>query len=141
MFLVSAGDKSGSLAWVEERIAAATLFSTSLGEPFNLLRYELGQHYDSHSDAFDEKASEGLDWARRGQVWGCAAWASPGAKVHPRPAARHVQEYGPQTSQRIATVRAPPQCGERGACMYCCVGRTLTAGRVRGERTGAGVPV
>lgn len=26
------------------------------GEPFNVLRYELNQHYDSHYDAFDEKS-------------------------------------------------------------------------------------
>eukprot|EP00967_Tisochrysis_lutea_P002923 scaffold3545_cov16-Tisochrysis_lutea.AAC.1 len=34
---------------------AATLIPASHGEPFNVLRYEHNQHYDSHMDTFDPK--------------------------------------------------------------------------------------
>lgn len=34
------------------------------GEPFNVLRYENGQHYDSHYDSFDE-ASYGKQFSQR----------------------------------------------------------------------------
>lgn len=29
------------------------------GEAFNILRYQLGQHYDSHSDAFEQEQYRG----------------------------------------------------------------------------------
>uniref|UniRef100_A0A7S3R2Q1 Fe2OG dioxygenase domain-containing protein n=2 Tax=Dunaliella tertiolecta TaxID=3047 RepID=A0A7S3R2Q1_DUNTE len=67
-FLSGHNDPDGVLAWLEERIAAATLIPASHGEPFNVLRYEHNQHYDSHMDTFDPK------------------------------------QFGPQRSQRIATV-------------------------------------
>ncbi|GFH21335.1 predicted protein [Haematococcus lacustris] len=79
-FLSSDWDNSSPLAWLEERIAAATLIPASHGEAFNILKYESTQHYDSHMDAFDPK------------------------------------EYGPQTSQRIASflvyLTAPEEGGE-----------------------------
>ncbi len=46
-------DPSGVLAWVEDKIAAMTGVPAGHGEPFNVLRYEHGQHYDSHYDSFD----------------------------------------------------------------------------------------
>ncbi|KAL6762869.1 hypothetical protein V8C86DRAFT_2508092 [Haematococcus lacustris] len=54
-FLSSDWDNSSPLAWLEERIAAATLIPASHGEAFNILKYESTQHYDSHMDAFDPK--------------------------------------------------------------------------------------
>eukprot|EP00199_Chlamydomonas_sp_CCMP681_P001660 CAMPEP_0119108132 /NCGR_PEP_ID=MMETSP1180-20130426/13484_1 /TAXON_ID=3052 ORGANISM="Chlamydomonas cf sp, Strain CCMP681" /NCGR_SAMPLE_ID=MMETSP1180 /ASSEMBLY_ACC=CAM_ASM_000741 /LENGTH=364 /DNA_ID=CAMNT_0007093715 /DNA_START=1 /DNA_END=1095 /DNA_ORIENTATION=+ len=44
-----------SLSWLEERMAAASLLPSVNGEAFNVLRYENGQHYDSHMDSFDPK--------------------------------------------------------------------------------------
>uniref|UniRef100_A0A1D1ZU81 Fe2OG dioxygenase domain-containing protein n=1 Tax=Auxenochlorella protothecoides TaxID=3075 RepID=A0A1D1ZU81_AUXPR len=67
-FLSSGMDKTGTLRSVEEKIAAVTGVPSAYGEPFNVLRYENGQHYHSHLDAFPEK------------------------------------DYGPQSSQRIATM-------------------------------------
>ncbi|KAL4446852.1 hypothetical protein ABPG77_008096 [Micractinium sp. CCAP 211/92] len=61
-------DPDGVLAFIEDKIAAVTMVPAGHGEPFNVLRYELSQHYDSHYDSFSE------------------------------------EEYGPQSSQRIATV-------------------------------------
>eukprot|EP00232_Nephroselmis_pyriformis_P021595 CAMPEP_0182867544 /NCGR_PEP_ID=MMETSP0034_2-20130328/8775_1 /TAXON_ID=156128 /ORGANISM="Nephroselmis pyriformis, Strain CCMP717" /LENGTH=231 /DNA_ID=CAMNT_0024999903 /DNA_START=148 /DNA_END=840 /DNA_ORIENTATION=- len=46
-------DRHGALAWVEDKMAQATLVHPRHGEPFNVLRYELGQKYDSHYDTFD----------------------------------------------------------------------------------------
>lgn len=67
-FLSRHNDPVGVLAWVEEKIHAISGLPVTHGEPFNVLRYQLGQHYDSHYDTFDP------------------------------------EEYGPQSSQRIATV-------------------------------------
>lgn len=67
-FLAAEEDHAGILAWIEERIAAATMLPAQNGEAFNVLRYENMQHYDSHYDTFDPK------------------------------------DFGPQPSQRIATV-------------------------------------
>lgn len=61
-------DTGGVLAYIEDKIAAVTMIPSGHGEPFNVLRYEPGQHYDSHYDSFSE------------------------------------EEYGPQSSQRVATV-------------------------------------
>lgn len=61
-------DKEGVLAWIEDKIASLTGLPVAHGEPFNVLRYQLGQHYDSHYDVFEPES------------------------------------YGPQTSQRMATV-------------------------------------
>jgi prolyl 4-hydroxylase len=67
-FMSRHNDPAGVLAWVEEKIHAISGFPVSHGEPFNVLRYQLGQHYDAHYDTFDP------------------------------------EEYGPQSSQRVATV-------------------------------------
>lgn len=54
-FLSAAMDNSGTLDWIENRIAAATQLPVENGEAFNVLRYKDGQHYDSHYDTFDPK--------------------------------------------------------------------------------------
>ncbi|ESQ46232.1 hypothetical protein EUTSA_v10000619mg [Eutrema salsugineum] len=46
-------DKSGILAAIEEKIAIATRVPRDYYEPFNILRYRLGQKYDPHHDAFN----------------------------------------------------------------------------------------
>lgn len=46
-------DPAGILSWIEHRISAATQLPVGNGEPFNVLRYQNTQHYDSHLDAFD----------------------------------------------------------------------------------------
>ncbi|RVW61458.1 putative prolyl 4-hydroxylase 9 [Vitis vinifera] len=66
-FISASEDKTGILDFVERKIAKATMIPRSHGEAFNILRYEIGQRYNSHYDAFN-------------------------------PA-----EYGPQTSQRVAS--------------------------------------
>lgn len=66
-FISASEDKTGTLDFVERKIAKATMIPRSHGEAFNILRYEIGQRYNSHYDAFN-------------------------------PA-----EYGPQTSQRVAS--------------------------------------
>lgn len=52
-FLSAKQDKSGSLGWVEEKMARVTMIPRSHGEPFNVLRYEIGQKYNSHYDFFN----------------------------------------------------------------------------------------
>ncbi|GFH31359.1 Fe2OG dioxygenase domain-containing protein, partial [Haematococcus lacustris] len=54
-FLNAGADPDGVLAAVEAKIAAVTHLPRSHGEAFNVLRYKLGQHYDSHMDTFDPK--------------------------------------------------------------------------------------
>lgn len=66
-FLSASDDKTGVLYFIEEKIAKATNLPRSHGEAFNVLRYEIGQKYDSHYDAFNPS------------------------------------EYGPQSSQRVAS--------------------------------------
>lgn len=66
-FVSASEESTGALDYVEKKIARATMIPRNHGEAFNILRYELGQKYDSHYDVFN-------------------------------PA-----EYGPQTSQRIAS--------------------------------------
>lgn len=53
-FMGSGEDPDGVLRYVEEKIAVLTGIPSGHGEPFNILRYELGQHYDSHYDSFAE---------------------------------------------------------------------------------------
>ncbi|KAK9812646.1 hypothetical protein WJX72_001216 [[Myrmecia] bisecta] len=67
-FIARNEDKEGVLAWIEDRTAQLTGLPVAHGEPFNVLRYQLGQHYDAHYDVFDPES------------------------------------YGPQPSQRMATV-------------------------------------
>lgn len=52
-FMGRSDDPDGILAWVEDKIAALTGIPASQGEPFNVLRYNLDQHYDSHYDSFN----------------------------------------------------------------------------------------
>ncbi|CAA2996357.1 probable prolyl 4-hydroxylase 9 [Olea europaea subsp. europaea] len=66
-FISASDDSTGVLDFVERKIARATMIPRSHGEAFNVLRYEIGQRYVAHYDAFN-------------------------------PA-----EYGPQSSQRIAS--------------------------------------
>jgi prolyl 4-hydroxylase len=47
-FIDAREDPAGVLAWLEEKIAAVTLLPRHHGEAFNVLRYKIGAHYDSH---------------------------------------------------------------------------------------------
>ncbi|KAJ9562435.1 hypothetical protein OSB04_007595 [Centaurea solstitialis] len=53
MFVSSSEDKTGILAQIEKKIERATMIPRSNGEAFNVLRYEIGQRYNSHYDAFN----------------------------------------------------------------------------------------
>ncbi|KAG8384300.1 hypothetical protein BUALT_Bualt04G0104000 [Buddleja alternifolia] len=53
MFISASEDKTGILDQIEEKIAKATMISKTHGESFNVLRYEIGQRYHSHYDAFN----------------------------------------------------------------------------------------
>ena len=55
-FLTRRDDKDGVLDYLEKRIADATMLPQRHGEPFNVLRYEKGQKYDSHYDTFDPES-------------------------------------------------------------------------------------
>ncbi|KAG6604146.1 putative prolyl 4-hydroxylase 9, partial [Cucurbita argyrosperma subsp. sororia] len=46
-------DESGTLGAIEEKIARVTMLPRMHGEAFNILRYEIGQKYNSHYDAFN----------------------------------------------------------------------------------------
>uniref|UniRef100_A0A3Q7F170 procollagen-proline 4-dioxygenase n=1 Tax=Solanum lycopersicum TaxID=4081 RepID=A0A3Q7F170_SOLLC len=52
-FISASEDKTGILDLIEEKIARATMIPKTHGEAFNVLRYEIGQRYQSHYDAFD----------------------------------------------------------------------------------------
>ncbi|CAL5227680.1 g10688 [Coccomyxa viridis] len=67
-FMSRHDDLEGVISWIEEKAAQLTGLPVSHGEPFNVLRYQLGQHYDSHYDIFEPES------------------------------------YGPQSSQRMATI-------------------------------------
>ncbi|KAK9906518.1 hypothetical protein WJX75_003233 [Coccomyxa subellipsoidea] len=67
-FMSRKDDPAGVISWVEEKAAQVTGLPVSHGEPFNVLRYQDGQHYDSHYDIFEPES------------------------------------YGPQPSQRMATI-------------------------------------
>ncbi|KAK3032898.1 hypothetical protein RJ639_034946 [Escallonia herrerae] len=53
MFISASEDTTGILDLIEEKIARATLIPRTHGEAFNVLRYEIGQRYNSHYDAFN----------------------------------------------------------------------------------------
>lgn len=53
MFISASEDNTGILDYIEEKIARATMIPRSHGEAFNVLRYEIGQKYNSHYDAFN----------------------------------------------------------------------------------------
>jgi len=46
-------DRSGVVAWLEEKIARVSLLPASSGEAFKVFKYEANQGYDPHYDAFD----------------------------------------------------------------------------------------
>ncbi|KAK4345346.1 hypothetical protein RND71_035522 [Anisodus tanguticus] len=52
-FISASDDSTGVLASVETKIAKGTMIPRNHGEAFNILRYELGQRYMSHYDAFN----------------------------------------------------------------------------------------
>ncbi|KAH9695233.1 hypothetical protein WN944_028677 [Citrus x changshan-huyou] len=52
-FISASEDKTGILELIEHKIARATMLPQTHGEAFNVLRYEIGQKYDSHYDAFN----------------------------------------------------------------------------------------
>ncbi|KAG8502028.1 hypothetical protein CXB51_002098 [Gossypium anomalum] len=52
-FISASEDESGTLDLIEKKIAKVTSIPQSHGEAFNVLRYEIGQKYDSHYDAFN----------------------------------------------------------------------------------------
>ncbi|CAL9157626.1 unnamed protein product [Musa hybrid cultivar] len=52
-FISASEDSSGVLGQIEEKIARATMIPREQGEAFNILRYEIGQRYASHYDAFN----------------------------------------------------------------------------------------
>lgn len=51
-FMSAFEDKTGTLDIIEGKIARATMIPRTHGEAFNILRYEIGQKYNSHYDAF-----------------------------------------------------------------------------------------
>ncbi|GMY11871.1 probable prolyl 4-hydroxylase 9 [Fagus crenata] len=53
VFLSASEDSSGTLDVIEKKIAKATMLPRIHGEAFNILRYEIGQLYHSHYDAFN----------------------------------------------------------------------------------------
>ncbi|KAL2512094.1 putative prolyl 4-hydroxylase 9 [Abeliophyllum distichum] len=52
-FISASDDSTGVLDIVERKIARATMIPRSHGEAFNVLRYEIGQRYVAHYDAFN----------------------------------------------------------------------------------------
>lgn len=52
-FISASEDKTGILDLIEEKIATATMIPKTHGEAFNILRYNIGQKYNSHYDAFN----------------------------------------------------------------------------------------
>lgn len=52
-FISASEDKTGILDAIEQKIARATMLPKTHGEAFNILRYNIGQKYDSHYDAFN----------------------------------------------------------------------------------------
>ncbi|KAJ9159439.1 hypothetical protein P3X46_024947 [Hevea brasiliensis] len=63
-FISASEDKTGVLDFIEQKIARATMIPRSHGEAFNVLRYEIGQKYDSHYDSFNP-AEYGLQTSQR----------------------------------------------------------------------------
>lgn len=54
-FVSSSEDPTGFLAAVERKLEALTGLPRSHGEPFNVLRYDVGGRYETHYDSFNEK--------------------------------------------------------------------------------------
>ncbi|CAO2828199.1 unnamed protein product [Amaranthus hypochondriacus] len=53
MFISADEDKTGILDFIDEKISRATMIPREHGEAYNVLRYEIGQKYNSHYDAFN----------------------------------------------------------------------------------------
>ncbi|KAL6551766.1 putative prolyl 4-hydroxylase 9 [Orobanche gracilis] len=53
MFMSASEDKTGLLAQIDAKIAKVTMIPWTHGESYNVLRYEIGQKYQSHYDAFN----------------------------------------------------------------------------------------
>ncbi|XP_034690220.1 probable prolyl 4-hydroxylase 9 isoform X2 [Vitis riparia] len=53
VFISASEDKTGILDLIEQKIARVIMIPRIHGEAFNVLRYEIGQRYNSHYDAFD----------------------------------------------------------------------------------------
>ncbi|ONK59977.1 uncharacterized protein A4U43_C08F12890 [Asparagus officinalis] len=51
-YIHSSEDPTGILDQIEQKMARATMIPRAHGEEFNILRYEIGQSYASHYDAF-----------------------------------------------------------------------------------------
>lgn len=52
-FIRASDDKTGTLDTIEKKIAQVTMIPRHNGETFNILRYEVGQRYVPHYDAFN----------------------------------------------------------------------------------------
>lgn len=52
-FISASDDPTGVLDYIEQKIARATMIPREHGESFNVLRYEIGQKYSAHYDAFN----------------------------------------------------------------------------------------
>ncbi|XP_048337207.2 probable prolyl 4-hydroxylase 9 isoform X2 [Ziziphus jujuba] len=52
-FISASEDDAGILDAIEQKISKVTMIPRTHGEAFNVLRYEIGQKYDSHYDAFN----------------------------------------------------------------------------------------
>ncbi|KAL6347084.1 hypothetical protein AAG906_012335 [Vitis piasezkii] len=63
-FISASEDKTGILDFIERKIAKATMIPRNHGEVFNILRYEIGQRYNSHYDAISP-AEYGLQTSQR----------------------------------------------------------------------------
>jgi hypothetical protein len=99
-------DDSAPLAWLEERIAAATLLPSSHGEAFNVLHYENNQHYDSHMDTFDPKV-----WPVTGkQVVVERVSAGPPGRRGASPATMHACMHADGKFFQLLVARSQPVC-------------------------------
>lgn len=77
-FMAHHEDPSGVLEYIEEKVARLTGLPRNYGESFNILRYKLGQHYDSHYDYC---------------TWGCPPMSAP----HPPQLTRRSMGRNPAT--------------------------------------------
>ncbi|XP_044507841.1 probable prolyl 4-hydroxylase 9 isoform X2 [Mangifera indica] len=85
-FITAYEDKSGTLNFIEEKIARVTMIPKTHGEAFNVLQYEIGQKYDSHYDAFNPAEYGPQKSQRNGSkiTWSYDYKKCIGLKVKPR---------------------------------------------------------
>ncbi|PPS19108.1 hypothetical protein GOBAR_AA01418 [Gossypium barbadense] len=84
-FISASEDESRTLDLIEKKIAKVTSIPQSHGEAFNVLRYEIGQKYDSHYDAFNPSEYGPQSSQRNGMsVEGYDYRQCVGLKVKPR---------------------------------------------------------